>query len=189
MKETDWFYDDVAFVFSNDLFNGVSQNEFAPRMTMSRAMLVTVLYRMHTLFGAEGSVEADYDNPFDDVPEGKYYTEAVKWAAANGIVMGNGDGAFDPNGEITREQLAVILYRYMQYAKIDYEVTDEYISFEDGSSISNFAKDAVQVMNKSGIIRGIGNGKIAPKNSATRAEVAAMLHRFIEMLMPRQSAP
>ncbi len=189
IKETDWFYDDVAFVFSNDLFNGVSQNEFAPRMTMSRAMLVTVLYRMHTLFGAEGSVEADYDNPFDDVPEGKYYTEAVKWAAANGIVMGNGDGAFDPNGEITREQLAVILYRYMQYAKIDYEVTDEYISFEDGSSISNFAKDAVQVMNKSGIIRGIGNGKIAPKNSATRAEVAAMLHRFIEMLMPRQSAP
>lgn len=183
VKETDWFYDDVAFVFSNGLFNGISQNEFAPRMTMSRAMLVTVLYRMHALFGPEGGEETAYENPFADVPDGKYYTEAVKWAAANGIVAGKGNGAFDPNGEITREQLAAILYRYMQYAGIEYEATDEYITFEDESSISNFAKEAVQVMNKSGIIRGIGNGKIAPKNSAARAEVAAMLHRFVKQLM------
>lgn len=186
IRKTDWFYEDVAFVFANGLFNGISQNEFAPHMTMSRAMLVTVLYRMHKLFGAEGGEETAYENPFDDVPDDKYYTEAVKWAAANGIVAGKGNGTFDPNGEITREQLAAILYRYMQYAGIEYEATDEYITFEDESSISNFAKEAVQVMNKSGIIRGKGNGKIAPKSSATRAEVAAMLHRFVKLLMLRE---
>jgi hypothetical protein len=75
------------------------------------------------------------------VPDDKYYAEAVKWAAANGIIAGKGNGAFDPNGEITREQLAAILYRYMKYAGIEYEATDEYITFEDESSISNFAKE------------------------------------------------
>lgn len=191
ISENDWFYEDVAFAFSNGLFKGISQNEFAPQMTMSRAMLVSVIYRLETLFRTVGENETDgaaktvYENPFRDVPEGEYYTDAVKWAAANEIIRGTGDSAFDPNGEITREQMAVILYRYLKYAGIEYVVTDEYILFEDEALISDFAKDAVQIMNKLGIIRGTGKVTIAPKDSATRAEVAAMLHRFIYVFTRR----
>ena len=196
IRETDWFYDDVAFVFLNGLFKGISQNEFAPKMTMSRAMLATVIYRLDTLFRSEGesktveTPKAAYQNPFNDVPEGKYYTDAVKWAAANEILRGTGNGAFEPDKELTREQMAVILYRYMKYAKLEFAVTAEYIFFEDESSISDFAKEAMQVMNKLGIIKGVGNGIISPKKSATRAEIAAILHRFIEkMSLTNKSAP
>lgn len=193
ISEIDWFYEDVAFAFANGLFNGISQDRFAPHMTMSRAMLVTVLYRLEMSLKTAGAVKTDgtagttgtsgtdYGNPFTDVPEGKYYTDAVKWAAENEIVKGIGNGAFDPNGEITREQMAVILYRYMKYAGIEYVVTDEYILFADESSIADYAKDAVQILNKLGIIRGKGKGIIDPEGRATRAEVAAMLHRFIKM--------
>jgi|LSQX01.2.fsa_nt_gb hypothetical protein len=180
IKENDWFYEDVVFAFANGLFNGISQDEFAPYMTMSRAMLVTVLYRLELSSKNAENTGTNYENPFADVPEGEYYTDAIKWAAENEIVNGIGNGVFDPNGKITREQMAVILHRYMKYAGIEYVVTDEYIEFADEASISDFAKDAVQIMNKLGIIRGIGKGTIAPKDSATRAEVAAMLHRFIK---------
>ena len=165
-------------------------------MTMSRAMLATVIYRLDTLFRSEGesktveTPKAAYQNPFNDVPEGKYYTDAVKWAAANEILRGTGNGAFEPDKELTREQMAVILYRYMKYAKLEFAVTAEYIFFEDESSISDFAKEAMQVMNKLGIIKGVGNGIISPKKSATRAEIAAILHRFIEkMSLTNKSAP
>lgn len=175
VNESDWFYEDVAYVYTNHLFNGTTADSFSPKMPMTRAMLVTVLQRM------EGEIAGtNFENPFNDVASDAYYSTAVSWAASNGIVKGVGDGRFAPDAEITREQIAVILLRYMDYSKIAYSVNEDFVKFADEDEISDYAKNAVQILYKLGIINGIGDRIIDPKGLATRAEVAAMLHRFME---------
>jgi uncharacterized repeat protein (TIGR02543 family) len=174
VKTGDWFYGDVEYAYENGLFEGTDANTFEPNTSMSRAMLVTVLWRVAESPAASGNSQ------FTDVSDGAYYAEAVKWAAANGMISGIGNGLFAPDTAITRQDMAVILARYMDYAKVYYTVTDEYRVFADETAISGYAKNAVQILNKLGIINGKGNNVIDPQGAATRAEVAAMLHRFLE---------
>jgi hypothetical protein len=183
VKINDWLYDDVAFVFINGLFKGASETTFEPHAVMTRAMLVTVLHRID-----KPGQALNYENPFTDVPEGAYYAEAVKWAAANGIVEGvTGGRLFEPDAAVTREQLAVILTRYMSYKGVDLPVTSEFIIFADYDAISAYAVDAIQTLNKLGIINGVGANAdgltiIDPQGSAARAQVAAMLHRLLKAI-------
>jgi len=177
VKKGDWFYNDVGYVYVNGLMACTSTSPmlFSPNASMTRAMLVTVLWRMAGSPATSGT-------PFTDVSGGLWYSEAVAWAAENGIVLGIGGGLFVPDAEITRQDMAVMLLRYLNYIKADYVVTDDYRIFADEVDIADYAKDAVQVLNKLGIILGKGNNIIDPKGTATRAEVAAMLHRIMELV-------
>ena len=184
ISEDDWFYDDVMYVYTNGLMTGTSAATFSPALTLTRGMVVTMLWRL------EGEPAISGDMPlamFTDVDESAYYSNAVKWAAANGIVGGYGGGLFGPNDNITRQDLAVILMRYMNFKGIVKPVTQQYIIFADEATISDYAMDAIQTFNKLGIINGTGinaQGKtvIDPKGNATRAQVAAILHRFMEAI-------
>jgi hypothetical protein len=145
-------------------------------------MLVTILYRH-----AGESNAASLPNPFGDLSGSEYYADPVKWAAEHGIVEGLGGGLFAPDSSISRQDLAVILARYLEYLGIDIIVTEEYVDFADEAEISDYARNAVQLLNKLGIINGKGanadgQALIDPSGEATRAEAAAMLHRFIEAL-------
>lgn len=172
INSNDWFYSDVEYVYTNNLFKGITETEFEPNVTMTRGMLVTVLWRM------QDSPAAENQNPFGDVPDHVYFTDAVKWAAENGLVNGMSNNLFNPEAEITRQDIAVILLRYLDYINADYVITEEYRIFADEAEIADYAKNAVQVMNKLGIINGKGNNMIDPQGKATRAEVAAMLRRI-----------
>ena len=142
---------------------------------MTRAMLVTVLWRY------EGEPEAG-KNTFSDVPNGQWYTNAVAWAAENGIVGGVGNNRFDPDGEITREQMATILFRYAEKKGIDTSKRGSLNIFSDEKQLSAYAKDAVQWAVAEQIING-SDGKLLPQGSATRAQVATILMRFIENIV------
>jgi len=150
---------------------------FSPNATLTRGMVVTVLYRM------QGAVPAIANaNPFDDVAEGMWYTDAVKWAAANGIVSGYGNGKFGPNDNITREQMATILLNYQQFTgKFPPDIVADR-EFSDWNNISDWAKNAVNRLTMQGIISGKPNNLFDPKGEATRAEFAAMMHRFLETI-------
>lgn len=169
-----WYHSSVDFAVERGLFGGASANTFEPETAMTRAMLVTVLWRY------EGSVKAG-ENDFVDVPNGKYYTDAVAWAAVNGIVGGVGNGRFDPEGKITREQMATILYRYAQWKGIETEKRADLGGFPDANRVSSWALDAMRWAVAEGIIGG-SDGKLLPEGSATRAQVAAILTRFIQNL-------
>jgi len=139
-------------------------------------MIVTILYRM-----AGSPSVAGLANPFGDVADGQYYTDAVKWAAANGIVDGYGNGTFGPNDYVTREQLAAILYRYM--VSIGEGPQGEWmirLNFTDAGNISGYAAEAVTYLYLRGVITGYPDGSFRPQGLATRAEVAAMIHRLLE---------
>jgi hypothetical protein len=174
VNPSDWFYTDVEFVVKSGLFNGVSASSFSPRSPMTRGMIVTVLGR---LYGADAS--AYTDSEFSDVAAGQYYTAYVEWAKENGIVNGVGDNLFAPNANVTRQDFAVILLRYADFAKKQFPTTQQFNTFADDDQIADYAKNAIQTLHNGGIINGVGNNVINPKGSATRAEVAAMLHRFI----------
>ncbi len=170
VKEEDWYYNSVKYVYENGLFQGTEMG-FEPNASMSRAMLVTVLYR----FAAPDV--AQLENPFTDVPEGQWYTDGIKWAAANGIVNGVSADSFDPDAGVTREQLALILYRYALFC--DFETDAVALeNFVDAEEISAYAVEAIQYAVAKGIISGKAEGVLAPKDGATRAEVATMLMRF-----------
>ena len=175
VAEQDWFYDDVLYVYENGLMRGTGSDTFSPMASTTRAMIVTVLYRM------EGEPESG-DNIFDDVAEGEYYTDAVAWAAENGIVNGYGDGKFGPNDNITREQLAAILYRYSAYKGYDVTVGENtnILSYGDIAELSDYAFTAMQWACGAGLINGMGDGTLAPKSNASRCQIAAVLHRFCE---------
>ena len=174
ITEDDWFYNDVEYVYTNGLMFGVGDMKFDPNANLSRAMLVTVLYRLESSPAVSGT------SPFNDVPTGQWYTDAIIWAAANGIVNGYGNGDFGPNDNITREQLATILYRYQQFSgKIPADIVMDK-KYSDWDDISGYAKNAVNVLTIQGIILGKPSGMFDPQGSATRAEGAAMLHRFLE---------
>jgi len=146
---------------------------FSPNMTLTRGMVVTVLYRM-----AESPDASGLSNPFDDVSDGKWYSDAVKWAADNKIVNGYGNGKFGPMDNITREQMAVMLMNYQQFSgNIPPDVVMDR-EFSDRDKISVWAKDAVDKLTKQGIINGRPNNLFDPDGEATRAEFAAILHRY-----------
>jgi len=173
ITQNDWFYNAVQYVFENKLFNGTSNTTFSPNGTMTRAMMVTVLYRM-----SDSPVSGT--NTFTDVPVGTWYTDAVSWAAANKVVEGIGNNLFNPDADITREQMSTILYRYINYADIELDLTRLNSTFADSGNISTWAKNAVNYMYAAEIINGKGNNTFEPQGNATRAEVAQLFMNFIE---------
>ena len=176
VSTSDWFYDDVAFVYKNGLFSGTDSRSFSPNASMTRAMLVTVLYRL------EGEPTVTGRSSFTDVRSGAYYEKSVIWAAANGIVTGTDSTSFSPDAKVTREQLAAILYRYAQYRKLDTDASAKLNSFTDADSVSAYASEALGWAVSEGLING-ASGKLMPKGDATRAQVAAILHRFVKNVL------
>ncbi|MGM9562639.1 MAG: leucine-rich repeat protein [Faecousia sp.] len=175
VAEKAWYHDAVEYAVTNGLMKGVGNGKFDPEGSMTRAMLVTVLWRY------EGE-PAEGENTFIDVPDGTWYTEAVAWAAANGVVGGVGNGKFEPEGNITREQMATILFRYAQKKGIDTSKRGELSGFPDSGKVSSWAKDAMQWAVAEDIING-SDGKLLPQGNATRAQVATILMRFIENIV------
>ena len=177
VPENAWYVGAVEYAVRNGLMNGVGDDQFEPEESMTRAMLVTVLWRF------EGEPEAG-KNTFSDVPNGQWYTDAVAWAAANGVVNGVGNNLFDPEGKITREQMATILYRYAEKKGIDTGKRAELGAFPDAKQVSAYAKDPVQWAVAEKIING-SDGKLLPQGDATRAQVATILMRFIENIVKK----
>ena len=172
LDPTLWYHDGIHFCLDNGMMNGVGGNKFDPNGTTSRAMIVTILYRM------ENEPKVTGENPFTDVEDGKWYTNAVLWAAENKIVEGYGNGKFKPNDDITREQLATILYRYAQSKGQGFTGAWMFLlDYPDASEISSWADEAMHwcVMNE--IING-KDGKLVPGGDASRAEAATMLMRY-----------
>ncbi len=174
VKLSDWYYDAVKYIFENNLMTGTSGAAFTPNGNMTRAMLVTVLYRQ------AGQPSISGTSTFTDVNSGQWYTDAVIWASSNGIVSGYGDSLFGTNDSITREQLAVILYNYAKYKGYDVTATAALTAFNDTASISSWARAAMAWANAEGLINGISNTSLSPKGNATRAQVATILMRFIQ---------
>lgn len=172
--EGSWYYGDVRYVYENELMTGTAADKFSPDSTLTRGMIVTILYR----HAGEPDVSG-LSNLFDDVTAGMWYTDAVKWAADNGIVSGYGNGMFGPNDNITRQDLAVILVRYDDFAGIGLSVTRAYPGFSDDAEIAGYAKSTVERLFKAGIINGKTGNLFDPQGQATRAETAAMLHRML----------
>ena len=174
VSEKDWFYGDVMFVYENGLMLGTSKTLFSPHGTATRGMMATVLWRM------EGSPAPKGKNSFTDVEAGKWYADAITWTAENGIFAGYGKDKFGPDDPITREQLAAIFYRYADYKGYDLTVKGNLDKFRDADKITDYAKTAMQWAVGSGLVKGKSGNLLDPQGTATRAEIAAMLHRFIE---------
>ena len=173
----DWFYGAVEYVNVNGLMNGTSANSFEPAADVTRAMLVTMLYRL------EGEPTAPGENPFSDVESAQWYTNAIIWASESGIVEGFGEGIFAPNDALTREQIAAILYRYSAGKGFDITNSAELSDYADMGDISDWAAQAMQWANAEGIISGRSATELAPKGTANRAEVATMIMRYIEKIV------
>ena len=174
VSRSDWFYDDVRYVYENGIMDGTGAYRFAPNAQLTRAMIVTILYRM------DGSPAMSGASDFKDVDSGMWYGKAVAWAAANGIVNGYGSGRFGPNDPVTREQLAAILYRYTAYRKASTASNgDNLASFSDLGTVSGYALESMNWAVGTGLLKG-ANGKLDPKANATRAQVAAIIHRYLE---------
>ncbi len=174
VKADDWFYEAVKHVYDNKLMDGTSSTTFAPLMTTNRAMVVTILWRL------EGQPETDDATlSFTDVESGVWYTDAVNWAASKGIVKGYSDAVFAPNDTVTREQLATILYRYAEYKEYDVSARGVLTTFTDGANTSFWATEAMEWAVGSGLLSGKDGGKLDPTGTATRAEVATILMRFL----------
>lgn len=174
VKTADWFYNDVKYVYEKGMMAGTAADVFAPNATTTRAMIVTILYRL------EGSPAVTGTGAFVDVPAGQWYTDAVNWAAANQIVKGTSATTFAPNDSITREQMAAILYRYAQYKGYDVTKKADLSGYSDNSQVSAYAKDALAWANAAKLINGVTNTTLVPQGNATRAQVSAILHRFCD---------
>ena len=174
ISEKDWFYGDVMFVYENGLMLGTSKTLFSPHGTAMRGMMATILWRM------EGSPVPKGKNSFTDVEAGKWYADAITWTAENGIFAGYGKDKFGPDDPIAREQLAAIFYRYADYKGYDLTVKGDLDKFKDADKITDYAKTAMQWAVGSGLVKGKSGNLLDPQGTATRAEIAAMLHRFIE---------
>ena len=172
----DWYYDDVKYTNKNGLMMGTSNTLFSPDATLTRAMLVTVLYR------AEGELEITGTTTFEDVDDNAYYAKAVVWGQQNGIIKGYSETEFAPDANITREQIAAIMHRYAQHKGYDVSVGENtnILSYDDFDSISEYAIPSMQWAVGSGMIKGRTESTLNPDAFATRVEIAAMLHRFIE---------
>ena len=174
VSRNDWFYGDVSYVYENGIMDGVSAETFAPNATLTRGMIVTILYRMENKPAVTGA------SKFTDVDANEWYGAPVAWAAENGIVTGYSETTFGPNDPVTREQLAAILYRYAVYKGMSAVTLEQNPSrFTDADQISAYAVPAMNWAVGKGLING-ADGKLSPKASATRAQVAAIIHRYLE---------
>jgi hypothetical protein len=186
LKSGDWFFGDVEYVVTKGYFTGTTPTTFSPQTPMTRGMLVTVLWR---LAGSpdERIPAAAGGGQFTDVAGDAYYYQAVNWSAVKGIVKGVGGGRFAPGNNITRQDLAVILMRYADLMKLDLAATRQDASFKDEDKIGEYAKDAIHALYSAGVINGKDDNIADPRGFATRAEVAAMLHRFAEVVKVSKS--
>ena len=171
-----WYHLAVDYAIEKGLMNGVGDNLFDPQGTATRAQIVTILWRL------EGEPVVNYLMDFEDVQEGSWYAEAVRWAASQGIVDGYDNGAFGPADPVTREQLAAILYRYAQYKGYDVSIGEDtnILSYADAMEISEYAVPAMQWACGAGIVNGMDGNTLVPQGEAARAQIAAMLMRFEE---------
>lgn len=172
-----WYYGAAAYAYNNGLFAGMTPTTFAPNATMTRAMLVSVLWRL------AGEPAPKAPNTFVDVPDGAWYTDAVTWAAENGVVSGIGGSRFDPSGFVTREQTAEILYNYAHSKGYDVSARADLTAFPDAGSVSGWAKNALSWANAAGLINGTvrdGQTILDPQGSASRAQVAMILMNYVE---------
>ena len=177
VKTTSWYYNAVSYVYFNNIIKGYNEKTFAPNDKMSRGMFVTILYRM------EGEPKISGAPKFSDVQDSsKYYYKAIKWATDNGIVSGYENGKFGPNDNITREQFAVILYKYARYKNKNTSATNNLSKFSDGNNVSNWAVSQVKWAVGAGVITGNDNGTLNAKAFATRAEGAAMIEKYCKKI-------
>ena len=174
VDENDWFYDEVVYVYENGLMNGVENNQFAPNTATNRAMLATILYRL----AGEPAVSGDL--PFTDVESGTWYTDAVLWAAQNGIVNGLGENTFAPMNTLTREQLVTMLYRYAEAEGYDVSAAADLSGYPDAGKVQPYAQEAMSWAVAEGIVAGMEDGTLNPAGNATRAQIATILMRFCE---------
>lgn len=172
--DTDWFYEDVLFAHEEGLLTGTAKRTFSPYTNTTRAMMATVLWRM------DGEPDAASGSRFTDVAGGQWYSGAVAWADENGIVKGYGTGAFGTNDPVTREQFAAMLYRYAQYSGRVIQTGNDLTDFKEAAKVSAWAKEALLWAVHNGIITGKPGKLLDPQGTATRAEIAAMLRRFVK---------
>ena len=176
VRDSDWFYDGVLSAYYQGLMTGTSQTTFSPSSSTTRGMVVTILYRL------EGEPAVTGGSSFTDVADGQWYTDAVAWAATNGIVNGMENNTFAPNSPVTREQMAAILYRYAQFSGYDVETGGELPDFADLADISQYALDALVWACQNGLINGLDGNLLSPQGTATRAQTATILTRCLEIL-------
>lgn len=180
VPEDAWYYEAVQYTSEHGLFQGITETKFGPHITMTRGMLVTVLYRLEGEPAVDGQTQ-----PFTDVDAGRYYGDAITWAANSGVVNGVTDTRFAPEAAVTREQMVTILYRYAGLEGADVTAKADLESFPDHDQVKPYARDAFSWAVGAGIIQGNSNGGVttlSPRNSATRAQVAAVLMRYLEQL-------
>ncbi|MBQ3404692.1 MAG: S-layer homology domain-containing protein [Oscillospiraceae bacterium] len=171
---TQWYHESIDYAIENGLMNGVASDRFDPQGTTTRAMIVTILYRL------EGEPEVDGENAFDDVEDGQWYTDAIIWANVNEIVNGYGEGKFGPNDDITREQFVTILYRYAQLKGTAVSPDANILDFDDALDVSEWAVEAVRWAVQEKIMQGDNNNNLLPGDNATRAQAATLFMRFAE---------
>lgn len=176
VRQNDWFYSDVMFVFGNKIMTGTGESKFSPDTTLNRAMMVTILHRI------DGDSSVYEKVIFNDVEKNSWYENAVNWGYENKIVTGTSKNTFAPMDNLTREQLCVMLYNYTMYIGSKTEFADVSV-YSDNNIVSDWAKDAVSWAVQEKIVTGKGNNTLAPKDSATRAETAAVIRRYIEKLL------
>ncbi|NMA94309.1 MAG: S-layer homology domain-containing protein, partial [Clostridiales bacterium] len=169
-----WAKAGIQYVFDRGIMSGTAETKFAPDAKLSRAMLVTMLHNL------EGAPKPGSAAAFTDVEAGKWYADAISWAAANGIVSGVGEGKFAPNDNITREQIATILHNYAKYKKYDVTKAGDLTVFADSADISDWALPAMKWANAEGLIKGRTKSTMVPKGIATRAEAAVIITFFLE---------
>ncbi len=175
VSEDAWYYDEVKYVFEHDLMNGTTETTFNPDMNLTRSMFATILYRLN------GKPSVEYKDTFKDVPNGEWYTDGVIWAYENGIVNGYDDEVFGTEDNITREQIAVMMYRYANYMKYDITQTAEFDQYEDADQISVWAEEAMHWAVGCGLISGKTNTILDPLGDADRAECATIIMRFDQL--------
>lgn len=176
IAHSDWFYVGVRYAYNHDIFKGTSQTEFSPGLEMNRAMLVTVMYRM------EGQPKVDLTAAFEDVENDNWYSEAIMWASQNNIVKGYGNGMFGTKDSVTREQIAVMLYRYYTSKGNSHNGNFAQLNYLDAAEISDYAIEAMQWAVGEGLIKGNTETTLNPKGKATRAEGAEIMMRYIELI-------
>lgn len=173
VTESDWYYDSVLYVYQNKLMSGLTETIFGPDEKLTRSQFATILYRL------DGAPEITYENKFSDVPSDTWFTDGVLWASRAGVVYGYNDGSFGTEDNITREQMAVMMFRYAQYKEYDISGRADISQYNDAGSVNEYAIEALQWAVSGGIITGKVGGYIDPQGNATRAECAAIIMRLM----------
>ena len=177
VSKTAWYHDAIQWAVDQGLMNGVGEDKFAPNDSATRAMVVTMLWRL------AGEPAASDPSGFSDVSDGAWYADAVAWAAESAAVNGTGADTFSPNTPVTREQLAAMLYRYAQAQGKGFTGAWMFpLDYSDADQVSDWADEAMHWMTMHGVITGMDDGTLAPKDNATRAQIATMFMRFVEAM-------